>query len=97
MRSCFKDTTAPKSAVLQEKLGDLYYSQKKIDEFAKAYETALKLDPPRRQKFRLLENLGVRLSEAGKTAKAKSAFERFVEAFPEHPNTPAIKKRIEGL
>jgi uncharacterized protein (TIGR03790 family) len=92
-----QDTTAPKSAVLQEKLGDLYYSQKKIDEFAKAYEAALKLDPPRRQKFRLLENLGVRLSEAGKTAEAKSAFERFVEAFPEHPNTPAIKKRIEGL
>ena len=49
------------------------------------------------QKFRLMENLGVRLSEAGKTAEAKSAFERFVEAFPEHPNTPAIKKRIEGL
>lgn len=92
-----QDPTAQKSAVLQEKLGDLYFSQKKTDEFAKAYEAALKLDPPRRQKFRLLENLGARLSEAGKNMEAKSAFERFVEAFPKHPNTPAIKKRIEGL
>lgn len=89
-----QDATAPKSAVLQEKLGDLYFSQNKIEEFAKAYEAALKLNPPRRQKFRLLNNLASRLAEAGKTEEAKSALERFVEAFPGHPSADAIRKRI---
>jgi len=73
------------SAVLQEKLGDLLHAAGDIDGFADAYEAALKLDPSRLQKGRLLETLGNRLAADGQAAEARAALERLEKAFPDHP------------
>lgn len=83
-----------KSAVLQEKLGELLQAQGDLDGFAGAYEAALKLKPSRLQKGRLLETLGERLVAVGKSDLAKSAFERLAKAFPDHSKTAEWKARV---
>ncbi len=91
-----KEPVAAKSAVLQEKLGELRFAAGDFDAFVAAYEKALKQAPSRLQKGRLLETLATRLEEAGRRDEAKGVYGRLAEAFSDHPKAAGWRKRQAG-
>jgi uncharacterized protein (TIGR03790 family) len=82
------------SAVLTEKLGDLYYAQGKPSSAAHAYEEALKLDPTPQQRLRLLLTLGERLSALNREPEAYSQYRVILRDFPNYPDKVGVYKRL---
>jgi tetratricopeptide (TPR) repeat protein len=89
--------TTKHSAVLQEKLGDLYTAAGKPASAIHAYQEALQLQPSSQQKLRLLLTLGVKLSEAGDTAKAYQAYGNILKDFPAYADRLAILEKALPL
>jgi tetratricopeptide (TPR) repeat protein len=89
--------TTKHSAVLQEKLGDLYMAAGKPASAIHAYQEALQLQPSPQQKLRLLLTLGDKLSEAGETAKAYQAYHTILKDFPAYPERLAILEKALPL
>ncbi|MCU0772163.1 MAG: TIGR03790 family protein [Verrucomicrobia bacterium] len=85
------------SAVLSEKLGDLYAELGKPSSALRSWQAALDLDPSPQQKIRLQLRLGERLAESGQIPEAMSAFERFVEQNPNHPDLPTVYGKLIPL
>lgn len=85
------------SAVLTEKLGDLYAAQGKPSSAAHAYEEALKLDPTPQQRVRLLLALGEKLSSLDQTADAYAAYQKLLQETPDYPDKSAIYKCLVPL
>jgi tetratricopeptide (TPR) repeat protein len=76
---------AKTSAVLAEKLGDLYRAQGKPASAVHAWQQALKLDPSPMQKLRLLLTLGEYLAEQNRHAEALEAFQGVISEQPQYP------------
>jgi tetratricopeptide (TPR) repeat protein len=89
--------TTKHSAVLQEKLGDLYTAAGKPASGIHAYQEALRLQPSPQQKLRLLLTLCDKLGEAGETAKAYQACETLMKDFPAYPDRLAILEKALPL
>jgi uncharacterized protein (TIGR03790 family) len=85
------------SAVLSEKLGDLYASQGKPASAVYAYEAALKLDPSPQQRLRLLLSLGEKLVEQEKPEAAYESYQKLLEQFPDYPDKISIYKKLLPL
>ncbi len=88
---------ASKSAVLQEKLGTLFQSQASPVKAAKAFDRALKQDPSRNQKIRLLKSAAELWRETDHPKKAFARYREVLRAFPEYPGRPAILENLEPL
>lgn len=86
-----------KSAVLMEKLGDLYEAQGKPSASAWAYEEALKLAPSPQQRVRLMLGLGEKLVALDRVADACTVYEQFLERFPNYPDPLSIHRLIVPL
>ena len=86
--------TTKQSAVLTEKLGDLYEAQGKPSSAAHEYAVALKLDPSPQQKLRLLLTLGERLPELNQSAEAYQDYQALLSDFPDYPDKLAILKKL---
>lgn len=86
-----------KSAVLMEKLGDLYEAQGKPSSSAWACEQALKLSPSPQQRVRLMLDLGEKLVTLGRAADACAVYEKFLDAFPNYPDLVSIHRKIVPL
>jgi uncharacterized protein (TIGR03790 family) len=85
------------SAVLTEKLADLYSVQGKPSSAIDAYERALTLDPSPEQRIRLRLTLGELLSAQGFTAAARRDYQKLLEEAPDYPGRVAIEEKINAL
>ena len=75
-----------KSAVLQEKLGDLYQGQGKPSSSLHAYQQALKLGPSFQQRVRLRLILGEKLEKAEQLPEAYEQYQALLEEYPDYPD-----------
>jgi tetratricopeptide (TPR) repeat protein len=82
------------SAVLTEKLGDLYWAQSKFTDALDTWEAALRRKPSPQQKIRLLLTLAEKRSVVGPDAKAFDFYQRVLK---EHPDYPDPLKVYQGL
>jgi uncharacterized protein (TIGR03790 family) len=85
------------SAVLSEKLGDLYNAEGKPASTITAYETALKDTPSPLQRVRLRLYLANMLTSANKLKAASDDLKTLLAESPEYPGRAAIEKRIQDL
>jgi uncharacterized protein (TIGR03790 family) len=85
------------SAVLSEKLGDLYSAQGKPASAAHAYQQALNLDPTPQQQVRLSLALGEKLSTLNRLTEAYDLYKKFLQEFADYPDKPAIYKLLLPL
>ena len=74
------------SAVLQEKLADLYHSAGKLGDAIEQYPKVLDLNPTRQQRIRVFLNWSALLARYGKEPQALEQYNRFVKEFPDYPD-----------
>lgn len=89
--------TTRQSAVLSEKLGDLYAAQGKPSSTVRAYEQALKLDPSPQQRLRLRLALGDKLIAQDHNEAAFANFQQFLEENPTYADNLAIYRKLLPL
>ena len=85
------------SAVLTEKLGDLYAAQGKPSSAVYAYGEALKLDPSPQQRVRLLLTLGERLVALDRSPEAYADYQKLLEIDPDYPDKSALYRKLLPL
>jgi uncharacterized protein (TIGR03790 family) len=85
------------SAILTEKLGDLYGAQGKPSSAVHAYEQALKLDASPQQRIRLLLTLGERLAALDRDPEAYADYQQLLHDFPNYPAKLDIYKKLLPL
>jgi uncharacterized protein (TIGR03790 family) len=88
---------ATNSAVLAEKLGDLYGMQGKPSPAVDAYERALNLNPSPEQRIRLRLALADKLLAQDFAAAARRDYQKLLEESPDYPGRPAIEEKINAL
>ncbi len=86
-----------KSAVLMEKLGDLYAAQGKPSSAAHSCLEALKLDPSPQQRLRLLLAAMGRLAALDRAAEAWSAYETLRKDYADFPDKAALEPQALAL
>ncbi len=85
------------SAVLSEKLGDLYASQGKPSSAVHQYELALKLNPSPMQKLRLLLELGDQLPGLDRAADAYTYCQEALKDYADYADNPALYRKLLAL
>jgi hypothetical protein len=85
------------SAVLKEKLADLYNSEGMPSSAIESFEMALKLSPSPMQAVRIRLELADKLIAAGRPKDAYTNLKSLVDEAPDFPGNPTVQKRIEDL
>lgn len=85
------------SAVLTEKLGDLYAAQGKPTSAADAHARTLQLSPSPQQRVRVSLELADRLILLNREAEAYAVYADFTRTCPDYPDKPAIERKLAGL
>jgi tetratricopeptide (TPR) repeat protein len=85
------------SAILSEKLGDLYAEQGKPSSTIHAYEEALNLDPSPQQRIRVTLELGEKLRELNKEEDAYDFYQALLKNCPDYPDKRDIVQRLIPL
>lgn len=85
------------SALLQEKLGELYWDKKQLSNSLSAYAAALKLEPTPLQQLRLLLVQAERLSLYGRREQALAALEQVLKEYPQYPDKLAVYEKMLPL
>jgi tetratricopeptide (TPR) repeat protein len=85
------------SAVLTEKLGDLYDALGKERAAISAYERALKLNPTPEQNVRLTLKLGDKLAAEGKQSEALKLYDAFLKRLPDYPDAVSLYRKMEAI
>ena len=88
---------ATNSAVLTEKLADLYEMEGKPAPAIDAYERALTLNPSPEQRIRLRLMLGEKLQAQDFAAAARRDYQKLLEEAPDYPGKAAIEEKIKLL
>jgi uncharacterized protein (TIGR03790 family) len=88
---------AAKSAVLTEKLAQLYELQGKPSATIDALQRALKLDPSPHQRIRLHLTLALKLAEAGRDEDAAGNYRQFIADSPEYPGLRDICEKLKQI
>ena len=88
---------ATPSAVLTEKLGDLYTAQGKPSSAIYAYAQALRLAPSPQQHVRLLLNLAERLPALNRQPEAYEYYQKLVRDCPDYPDKLGIYRKLLSL
>jgi tetratricopeptide (TPR) repeat protein len=91
------DPATRQSAVLTEKVGDLYLAQTKMPDALAAYEAALKRGPSPVQRLRLLLSLAQGRSAFGPDDKALAWYEMVLKDYPDYPETLRLHQQILPL
>jgi uncharacterized protein (TIGR03790 family) len=86
-----------RSAVLTEKLGDLYSAQGKPSSAVHAYEQALQLEPSPQQRLRLRLTLAEKLSALDRPPEAYAEYQKLLQEFPAYPDKLAIYRKLLPL
>jgi uncharacterized protein (TIGR03790 family) len=85
------------SAVLEEKLGDLYSAEGKTPKAIDAYTAALKLETTQQQRLRMMLNLARALNVALREREAYDLYKRFLKSFPDYPDPASIYHKLLPL
>jgi uncharacterized protein (TIGR03790 family) len=85
------------SAVLTEKLGDLYLAQGKPSSAVHAYQRALKLDPSPVQRLRLRLTVGEKLVELDRNPEAYENYQQILQEVPDYSDKLSIYRRLLAL
>jgi uncharacterized protein (TIGR03790 family) len=86
-----------RSAVLTEKLGDLYQMEGQSDLAIKSWRQALKLNPSPLQAVRLTLVLGDNLAVSGKEKQALALYDAFLKGTPAYPDALALYEKMKLL
>jgi tetratricopeptide (TPR) repeat protein len=89
--------TTKESAVLKEKLAELYNAQGKPSSAVLTYEQALKLDPSPQQRIRLRLTLGEKLLALNREEEAYANYQKFVEESPDYADRLSIYQKLLSL
>lgn len=89
--------TTTNSAVLTEKLAELYNTQGKPSSAIDAWQRALKLNPSPQQRIRLHRILGDKLVAAGRDEDAAENFRKLLTESPGYPDSFATRERLNIL
>lgn len=85
---------ATNSAVLNEKLADLYAAQGKPSSAILTYQNALKLNPSPEQRIRLRLALGEKLQAQARDAEAAEDYKKLLEESPDYPGRNLIEDKL---
>jgi uncharacterized protein (TIGR03790 family) len=85
------------SAVLAEKMADLYRMEGEDALAVEALERALKLDPTPQQEVRLTLTLADRLVAAGQELEALALCDNFMKQNPDYPDAVTLYTKMEAL
>jgi uncharacterized protein (TIGR03790 family) len=85
------------SAVLSEKLGDLYTVQGKPSSAAQAYAEALRLAPSPQQSVRLRLTLAEKLIGLGREAEAYTDYQQLLTECPDYPDKLDLYRKLVPL
>jgi len=88
---------ATNSAVLTEKLADLYAMEGKTNAAVDADESALRLDPSPEQRIRLRLALADKLLSLDFPIAARRDYQKLLEEAPDYPGRGAIEEKINAL
>jgi uncharacterized protein (TIGR03790 family) len=88
---------ATNSAVLTEKLADLYDAQGKPSSAILTWQNALKLNPSPEQRIRLRLTLGDKLQAAGRNADAVENYQKLLAEAPDYPGLGFIINTLAAL
>jgi tetratricopeptide (TPR) repeat protein len=86
-----------RSAVLTEKLGDMYQAQGKPSSAVYAYAKALELNPSPQQRVRLRLNLGEKLLTLDRAPEAYTQYQALLQESPGYPDKLAIYRKLLPL
>jgi uncharacterized protein (TIGR03790 family) len=89
--------TTRHSAVLTEKLGDLYAAQGKPSSAVHEYRQALQLEASPQQRVRLLLTLAEKLAELERQQEAYEDYQKLLQEFPDYPDKLAICRKLLAL
>ena len=90
-------SAATNSAILTEKLADLYAMQGRPSPAIDAYERALTLNPSPEQRIRLRLTLAEKLQAQDFTAAARRDYQKLLQESPDYPGKAAIVEKINAL
>jgi uncharacterized protein (TIGR03790 family) len=85
------------SAVLTEKLADLYSSGGKPSSAAEMWDRALKLDPSPEQKIRIRLALAGKLTELDRSQEAVETLAKILQESPDYPGKADIYRKLAAL
>ena len=85
------------SAILSEKLGDLYTEAGKPASSIHEYAQALKLNPSPQQKLRLLLTFGAKLTALNREAEAYENYQILLKEFPIYADRATITNKLADL
>ena len=85
------------SAVLTEKLADIYFSLGKPSSCISELQLALALDPSHQQKVRIMVELAEKLTAADRREAAYEIYQRFIKEIPDFADIPSIYHRTIDL
>ena len=85
------------SAVLTEKLADLYDAQGKPSSAILTYQSALKLNPSPEQRIRLRLALGQKFQAQGSDAEAVENYQKLLDESPDYPGKEFIVNTLAAL
>jgi uncharacterized protein (TIGR03790 family) len=88
---------AKQSAVLTEKLADIYSSLGKPSSAIRSFQAALKLDPSPLQRLRLRLDLGEKLVEQGRNDEARDDYQAILDENPDYPDRDTIIGKLAAL
>jgi tetratricopeptide (TPR) repeat protein len=89
--------TVKESAVLTEKLADIYSELGKPSSAISAYERALTLNPSPQQRIRLRLTLGEKLIAAKRDDEARTNYQKLLQESPDYPDAVGIGQKLAGL
>ena len=85
------------SAVLKEKLADLYWGSRKLSDAIDTYADALKLDPSPQQRIRLMLTLAAKREALGPPDTALELYQKFLKEYPNYPDQLMIYQKLLPL
>jgi uncharacterized protein (TIGR03790 family) len=85
------------SAVLMEKLADLYGTVGKPTSTVYAYQQALKLDPTPQQRIRVYLKLGEQLAAQNRNDEAEKTYRALLDEFPAYPGRTEVEATLAKL
>ncbi|MGD0815742.1 MAG: TIGR03790 family protein [Verrucomicrobiota bacterium] len=86
-----------RSAVLAEKMGDLYLMEGQTNLAFQSWQQALKLNPTSLQAVRLTLDMGDNLASSGKVDQALDLCDAFLEAHPAYPDALVLYRKLEQM
>jgi uncharacterized protein (TIGR03790 family) len=89
--------TTTNSAVLTEKLADLYEREGKPASAIDMYEQALKLGPSPEQRIRIRLTLGEKLEQQNQAQEAYDNYQQLLQESADYPGRPSIYQKLLAL